>query len=305
VILYVGRHGVSPRLATRSGPGTILCIGDQVTNGFYARHSTFRRAVNFSDHQRVITIVPDTMEPGPTQIVLRDFDPDALGATIRIDDHVLQIGSVPYAIQSVPIFDSRLDIEPKAYPGFRGSLDALRGLLLDRASPQSLVFLLDSNRPRPSAQSFERMLAERMTAGTRLLWECLPHGRPHLQLREAIGLMAGAGVGLTPAGDDFIAGTLLGLYMHGRMTGRDHAFVRQVIFDASHSRNLLSMHFLNLAHRGFFNAALKDLAQALCGDEADAIESSAGRVLAMGATSGADLAIGFITTLETCMGDYR
>ncbi len=302
MILYVGQHGVSPRMVTRPGVDAILSLGDQVLNGTYARLSSFRHAVNFTDRHRVVTMAAESLEAGPATIVLRSFNPDALGATVRINDDILQIGTVPYILDGIPIYDSRLDLPQGQPPSLAFHLALLRRITIQHGAPESLAFLLNPQAETAARESFARLYAERMTSALRSLRECLPHGRPILQLREAVGMMAGAGFGLTPSGDDFIAGMLLALHAHEQWTGLDHSFVRQSIFQAAHSRDLLSMHFLGLAWQGCFHAPLKDVVQALSTDDDQALESAARRALALGETSGADLMAGFLSALDICMG---
>ena len=56
----------------------LLSIGDEVREGTYRLHSCFRRAVNFTDGRRLVTLVTPDVGAGPVNIVVRDLTPFAL-----------------------------------------------------------------------------------------------------------------------------------------------------------------------------------------------------------------------------------
>ncbi len=120
-------------------------------------------------------------------------------------------------------------------------------------------------------------------------------------LRDADGFLAaarrlvGLGEGLTPAGDDFLVGTLAALHRLGDgWPTRDMALRDAFIAHACRSTPTVSAAFLCYAVAGHFSEPLRDLAMADTGAAASAAAAALAR---MGATSGTDTLAGMRETL--------
>ena len=110
-------------------------------------------------------------------------------------------------------------------------------------------------------------------------------------LRRGARRLAGLGGGLTPAGDDFLAGLMLRAWL-------DHpapeAFCWPIVDAAAPRTTALSAAFLRAAARGECSAAWHGLLAALAGGGPALLEEAMCRVLAHGHTSGADMLAGFL-----------
>jgi hypothetical protein len=120
--------------------------------------------------------------------------------------------------------------------------------------------------------------------------------------QRALGKMCGLGEGLTPQGDDWLAGWLLALRLapNGQRSGRDVDVLGAYVSDSASVRSpLLSRAMLASAAAGEAPESWHELLYKLAG-EADAleIERAARSVLAHGATSGAAMLRGFLAGLE-------
>ena len=102
----------------------------------------------------------------------------------------------------------------------------------------------------------------------------------------ALGLL-GRGRGLTPAGDDVVAGALAALELLGTP---DPAAVGAVLDAAAEATTLLSAALLRCAARGQVLPQAAELLRALCGG--GPVGAALDALLAVGATSGAALALG-------------
>ncbi len=107
-------------------------------------------------------------------------------------------------------------------------------------------------------------------------------------VRAAAGRLAGWGVGLTPSGDDFLAGVMLALWATGR------ASLNPALCEAAvpHTHRI-SRAFLRAARDGLADARWHRLLHALAGDEHAELVAAADDVLAFGASSGLDMLAGF------------
>jgi len=106
----------------------------------------------------------------------------------------------------------------------------------------------------------------------------------------AVGL-AGLGGGLTPAGDDFLVGAMVGAWLGHPAPGH---LCRVLVEAAAPRTTTLSAAFLGVAARGECSAPWHALLTALSTGRESDIETALQEVLAHGATSGADTLAGFL-----------
>jgi len=109
-------------------------------------------------------------------------------------------------------------------------------------------------------------------------------------------------LGLTPSGDDFIAGLLIGLNLLQQLRGHDYQQIADEVFRTAKAGNIFSNSFLDLARRGLLFGRMKDLVLALMHETEEMVRTSAGQLMAIGESSGADLGTGFLLTVRGDMG---
>jgi hypothetical protein len=117
------------------------------------------------------------------------------------------------------------------------------------------------------------------------------------EVRRAVSALVGLGAGSTPGGDDVLCGTLAGLHATGRS-----ALVQQVsvaALDGLEQRTtLVSADLLRLAAAGHACAEAVEVLLAAARGPGPLLHRALGRLLAVGHTSGADLATGLAVALE-------
>ncbi len=127
------------------------------------------------------------------------------------------------------------------------------------------------------------------------LCQALQHGDGGL-IVDAAQQLAGLGPGLTPAGDDFMIGLMAALTLHRPRLAQNlnSAAICAMIGNAAAPHTTrLSAQWLQCAARGEFGAAWHQLASALAKADQVKLERAITRILASGATSGADALVGF------------
>jgi hypothetical protein len=140
------------------------------------------------------------------------------------------------------------------------------------------------------------------------LSSCLVHAELESSKHDAQSL-AGLGMGLTPAGDDFIIGALYATWIiHPKQVAS--ILAEQVANAAAPLTTSLSAAWLRAAGRGeagilwhtFFDTLISAgrIAPPACGGVADPT-CAMNKILAVGATSGADALAGFISTFISYM----
>ncbi|HSN78577.1 MAG TPA: DUF2877 domain-containing protein [Anaerolineae bacterium] len=113
------------------------------------------------------------------------------------------------------------------------------------------------------------------------------------------GRLAGLGPGLTPAGDDWLAGWLVGLRAVAAINGTEpplavNAVGRAVISSARDRTSRLSLAFLQAAADGAVAQPWHDLLVALPDANPNPIRHAAAEIMRYGATSGSDMLAGFL-----------
>ena len=159
------------------------------------------------------------------------------------------------------------------------------------AADGSLSYLLGENTAGAETHNFENALRSRFAEAAVLL----QNGR----LRDAALLIKGLGRGLTPQGDDFIAGLLFALHLRESLSGEP---VKQVIEDihaGASSKNPFSRAMLDCAAQGKAFEQLKNLVASLFAVDPGMIAARTRELTAIGATSGADIATGLILGSDT------
>jgi len=278
----------------------IVSFGDLVENGSYHVHSRFAHVVNMTDNGRLVSLVTPDVDAGPLNIVVRGLDPSRVGSLTMETGMAITIDGRRITLEGDRAYESALDFQPHALPLFRKNLGILGVLLAELAPEKSLAFLLDSQRLAGFRDGFERAVVEHIGHSVRDIL--------HGDTLRGVERLKGCGFGLTPSGDDFITGLLIATHIIERSTepahrasapGRDLTHLRTQIFETARSGNTLSDTFLYLAEGGFVTQGIKDLVAALSFGAPGDVRRCAEHLFSVGATSGADMAVGLQMTLTS------
>ena len=125
-----------------------------------------------------------------------------------------------------------------------------------------------------------------------LTWEQSVHN-----VRSMAQYLCGRGVGLTPTGDDILAGWMaVNWLLYGPLTWFLEA-CQQIVAVAKQQTHLLSQCWLSYAAKGDVATPIKALLDALTKEDDAQLAASMEAVLSMGATSGRDLIQGIVLGL--------
>ncbi len=264
----------------------LIEIGDCIESGRYRLHSRFRHALVFTREENEtgksapadLACVVEEGLAGPTNIVVRGLDPGGADF-LDVSQQRLLLGGVNLPIRQR--YHSSPHIGPLDVVRQAANLRAFEDALRASAPAASVVFLLGNDNPDGA---FDRELAlrfrsamERLTAG---------------DLEGATTMLRGLGRGLTPSGDDFLAGFLLGLHGLQQATCTDLGEERRRIHCSAITMNEFSAGLLRHAYQGRCHAPAKFLLETLFDGPTDRIAVATRRLAAVGASSGADLGVG-------------
>jgi hypothetical protein len=209
---------------------------------------------------------------------------------LLVDSNQIDFEGGHFRFSPCHCYHSEIDLKHENRFRFRRNLSFFRKLLVEESPAHSLAFLLDEKRIEYFQSNFEMAFASRIGYGAHQVFQA--------DLLRGIKSLKGCGLGLTPSGDDFIAGLLVGLNVLERMYRCDLRETIHAAFKAAEGDNVFSQTFLTLAHQGRLFGRMKNLITALALEDEHSIRMAAGKLLAIGASSGADVGVGFFMAVR-------
>jgi len=267
----------------------LLSYGNQIRCGRYKLHSTFTSAANFFSADAFAFVVDSRVGAGPLNIVLEGATLDSV-RSLEIHDDSFRLNDNRISLKDSALYDSNIEIDGFNRKVFRHNLQFLEDALVRYAPSRSLAFLIDNRRRTEFTSSFDCAIVNRLEEGLKKLLAG--------DYRSGGEMMKGVGYGLTPSGDDFISGLLIALNVCQRILNTDPSPAIEILHQAAKGGNAFTNAFLDCAARGQVSEKCKTLIHALCNAEQNEILSCTHRLLAVGATSGADEAVGFLVGMK-------
>lgn len=265
----------------RSTPATVRVLG------------LFNRTVDLLVGEDLLALVLPEVGNGPFHVVVDALPPRSLPRTLtlQLEGEVLALGGWRCRL---PLPLSPWDPRP-SWSAIRFRPENLKRLLR----------LLADEVPANGASPFDGLLRGKDVPQVAAL-RCALEGGAREVVAAAAEALAGWGPGLTPSGDDFLAGVMLGLHYLGSSVKRSDTlapaavsdFVSTIYEAAAPRTNRVSRAFLAAARDGLADERWHRLLGALSGNDAQALRLAARDVLAFGATSGRDMLSGLLWLLR-------
>lgn len=234
----------------------------------------FARACNLiNEHGEILSIVTPQVGNGPFNLVIQDdvhFDENfKFDTPIMTQGDCLHLGNLTIDITRAKDWDPRPNWE---------NLHHQQEIVLDRVS-QFPFTNYQSSTPHFLLSTFSSSLAN----------ADIPSAK------DIASNLAGLGIGLTPAGDDFIMGALYAAWIihPSEIAG---TLAEQVAETAAPLTTSLSAAWLRSAGMGEAGNLWHEFFDALLSGDAAQIQTAVEKILAVGATSGADALSGFMNT---------
>jgi hypothetical protein len=223
--------------------------------------ASFRRAVYVEVGHTVLVLVTADAPPGPVHLRVRELPRPEPNAMVALTERTLAVGDV------------LVDM---------GGMDGPNGSRWWRPPH------IDANLLRRSADAARRSLiaADGSDLADHPELSVADSALQRCDLSAVVAALAGLGAGLTPAGDDVLAGLLVVL----ATAGHDEGMLREAV--AGVRTHAISRAFLTWAARGQGVEPVHLLLAALSQRDHAAARRHQDAVLALGHTSGADLLLG-------------
>lgn len=272
--------------------------GDRLEKGSYACHSRFRRAANFSRGGSLLALVDRSIGPGPRHVVVSGIEPAGIERLAVTNDGLWLDGRL-LPLPPGRRYDSRLQPDVAGdRRRLRAGLQQLARCLRREAPERSLGFLLPGRQARAGRSALERAVARRLAAGQRLVFS--------RDLLRGVRMVRGTGFGLTPGGDDFVAGILLALHCGQAIFRRSYRRAIGAVRRNAIGGNAIANAMLEDAAAGRAGPAVKGLLAALCGGDCAGVARGVRRLRRLGHSSGIDLGVGLqlaLARLEAAGGE--
>jgi hypothetical protein len=259
----------------------------------------------------IYAVVHQNLGNGPLNLVIpasaaQPFQQLAVGETARSTGDVLMLSAgLDVGLANAQLWD------PKPYVELGADPDLLRrGLVVlyeaattdspDKSLTHLLPYLEEEDLPArylkvphfPRSHALMAGVAEGLT------------NRNRRGLKVVTSSLAGLGPGLTPSGDDFLAGVLLALALvqQSRADAELGEIGAMLLETAAPRTHEISAAYLKAAHAGEANDRWHRLLGALAAGEPPAIADAAHVVMQTGQTSGADMLAGFVVAMRAVHG---
>jgi hypothetical protein len=273
------------------------CTGDLLPVRARGRvHSVFARACNIETQSgELLTLLMDELSDAPHGIRLGQqvarFDSWLVAeqnAILENDALCLPDAGVTIELGGAAVW--RGNVGAVARPPYgaasAAAMDALRDTVFACAPQHGIARALA--HPSNAASSFDRAFAARLCQALPAL-ACETGLHDAFTLVRAAACLVGLGPGLTPSGDDFLAGYLAALWSRAARDPDVQALLQTLAhaFPPAFARtNAISRQMLNDAVRGRFTRRMADVTHAV--SRGDDVAKAAAQALASGLSSGAD-----------------
>lgn len=246
-------------------------------------HSVFERVINIEDaHGELVTLAARDVDNAPSSIVV-DCASFA-GMDVRVGDEVR-------AVRDALIVGERFSVRLESARAWKSTLPAWPAD--DSWLRRNLAAIRIHRAPAsPPVAMAMRLLDARSGA----LCAALVHGDADAA-REHGRALLGLGPGLTPSGDDFLVGLFAVLSIPGSPCERLRGIGLDIVSDVHRRTNAVSAAALVAAARGRVRESIVALLRALLIGDRD-VATALKRVLAIGSTSGSDIAAGLLAGLR-------
>ena len=274
---------------------TINSFGDFLKPGIYQFHSGFDHIDNFVNQQgEFVSLAADISFLAPNSIIINDFISSKY-TTIIIDNDFILINNQKLILVKELQYNSVFEYPEITYPMLENKINLFINLYASEFPQKSLFFLLYATNKQYFTSAFEKAFMQQMAFAFSLFQS---------QLCESIKAFKSRGGGLTPSGDDFIAGVLFGIDFLEKLYEKDFSNLKTDIYNISKglstgqaSNNLFSNNMLRLSYHAKYFKRLQDFLNAFFYLPLNDVNPAFKQLIAVGDTSGADLLTGFLAVI--------
>lgn len=265
--------------------------GDRLVSGVYELHSCSKHAANFICRDKLACCVDESVGPGPFSVVVSGIPIDSI-KTLQIEKKRLNINGEILNLNRADRYCSRIESPPRvSREKLTENLKYFGDHLRQLSCPLSLLFLINPARENEFSTDFELEYVRRFKNGIELFYNS--------NYLEGVRKIRGLGFGLTPSGDDFLAGAMAAIHISQSVLKKDYREKLSQIFENARRDNPIANAYLESARDGAYIKRFRNIIIAVYRGNLLDIKQNTTHLLGAGKTSGADWAVGFYLTLKS------
>jgi len=283
--------------AKLASPSSLTWLDSTANAVTYSVHD--RSCTLLNDQGKLLSVVLPEIGPGPFSVVIdRDGDsllPDDLpfsklqvGAPVAVGKSTIKISGILIDMKDVVAWAPRLAWESLDNSKLRERGPELRRHLILHGAPGSLSLIVGNGALNNSqAQLYGS-------------WLKIADGlRKHdlRRFRGEIGRIAGLGIGLTPAGDDFLVGVIMAIWFLSPVPVAER-MAKDISSAVSGKTTILSQAYIDAAGKGEAGYPWHELIESIAAGNRKHMQEATIRLIKTGSTSGSDALTGFLLACE-------
>lgn len=266
------------------------CAGNYLPLGNFKAHSRFTRVVNFVNETNEIAFITSEINFLAAHGIFFPGQNLKFIINLTITPQEIIINDQRINRSSINKYNSSLNFENINAVKFEENLLQLPILFSQEFPEKSLLFLLNPQYEANFTSGFDHAFMINALRSKELILSG--------ELIKGVETIKGTGYGLTPSGDDFIAGLLLGMHYNEFKYRKNLYKVKNDIYQAVAGQNLLTSSFLFQAKEANYFRTLKNFLFLLFDAEISTTKDELVQLFSLGATSGADLLTGYIFSIK-------
>lgn len=261
---------------------TVLSRGEDIPCGSYSEiYSTHKEVLNFLRGDVLISLCACNISPGPLRLVLSLPQVDCFESLV-LDAESVRLSDGQVLSSEGHIYYCRSFSEAVSPPILAKNTTRAYQEFILRCTPDCVLALIKADQSKQ--RGFSAVLAESFRKG-------LQHFRQGDTL-AGIACFKGRGMGLTPAGDDFMIGMIIAVSWLQLVLKKELSKILHLLKDESKGSDQLVNTFIGQAFALRLNDDWANFLHNLAEPDAD-LTPSLEKLLSHGASSGADELSGF------------
>lgn len=266
----------------------ILFYGDCIINDIYFPKSSFSHINNYFSADNVMLSVSDDIDfAAPNSIIVNSLE--NLNSNISLKQNRLQLNNIELELLPEKKYNSAFIFKSFTQNELTLRIEILEQIL-QNFSDNFLTLKVFFNKKIVTKSAFETEIYNRLSKGFEMLKQNA--------FFDGLQFIKGIGSGLTPSGDDFIAGVVMASYFAEKSLNKNLQPIRNSILKMMSDSNIYSFNFLRYLVSGNFNAHFKDFLTSFSEGKPEQMQLSVEKMKKIGASSGIDVLVGFIFTLK-------
>lgn len=303
---FVNEYGELITLTTeKSGPNTVTVSERVLKSSTFIKVTSENLEINFDKYKKTSIPIYCSKIESQNNLKKTDFVEDEWDSTIfelkKIYNYLkIRVGDKTL-LSTIELGKNRFLKNGNQKNGFINSINNLDYNSENSANTINNKELNSSNSLENLKNDFDKnLIQERKYRFSELVFREIESGIELFldkNFEQAISKIKGHGFGLTPSGDDWLAGALTGISFYEEYFNKSLKDIKESIFDLSIGKNLISNSFIYYAKESSFFYDVKQFLTSILKSNFDSLYQLGINVLEHGATSGGDFLSGFFSVI--------